>query len=587
MFGKTGRSVCCDLRSRSRGLGTQGYRCGLRGVAWWVVTAPIWMALPPEVHSALLSSGPGPGSLLAAAGAWNSLSVEYASVAEELSAVVASVQAGVWEGSSAELYAAANVPYVAWLMQASANSAAAAVQHETAAAAYTSALAAMPTLGGLAANHATHAVLLATNFFGINTIPIALNEADYARMWIQAATTMTTYQAVASSAVAATPQTTPAPRIVKSNATVDLATASYDPTPNLNNADNIFNLLNFFSTAWQAAELDEGGAPSMWLYQIYLGLFVYDPADLAHVNPALLGPVLLSVVSQTLFWRLVELFELIQMLPQLIPQLLTVALSDMATSVGAVASLGAASGLAGLAGLAGLPTGAETFPAPAVVPAATAPTVVSPVPTLAAPPATAPTPTPAPAPATAPAAGAPPPPPAGPGGFPYLVGGLNVRSRTSAEAKAREPKSDAASAAASVVAAATTREHTRACRRRRAGLRGYGEEFMDMNIQLDPDWGAPPIEEPVASTVPSDHGAGPVGFAGTVPRETVTEAAGLTTLADDEFDGGPTTPMLPGTWNPRTGEARERTRPFLGAELGVPVRNVSWLVIGVIRNRGS
>jgi PPE-repeat protein len=133
-----------------------------------------------------------------------------------------------------------------------------------------------------------------------------------------------------------------------------------------------------------------------------------------------------------------------------------------------------------------------------------------------------------------------------PGGDPDEGFTPTLREDTGAKAPAADiPAVAAASAAAS------TRERRRARKKRGAIARDYGDEYMDMDTDLDP---SPPVDEPRVSA--STRGAGPMGFAGTVPTGTA-QAAGLTALQGDSFGNGPVNPMMPSTWDPDTTERKE------------------------------
>jgi PPE-repeat protein len=162
-------------------------------------------ALPPEINSGRMYAGPGAGSMLAAAAAWEGLAADLQSGASGYETVISGLTGGPWLGPSSMAMAAAAAPYVAWMSATAGQAELAAAQAQAAAGAYAAAFAATVPPPLIAANRAELAMLVATNFFGQNTPAIAANWAHYFEMWAQDAAAM--YGYAASSAAATAPMT--------------------------------------------------------------------------------------------------------------------------------------------------------------------------------------------------------------------------------------------------------------------------------------------------------------------------------------------------------------------------------------------
>jgi PPE-repeat protein len=150
-------------------------------------------ALPPEINSARIYSGPGSEPMMVAAAAWDELAAELDTTASNYGSVIDELTSGPWVGPTSASMVSAVMPYVTWLGAVTSQAEQTAGQARAAAAAFETAFAMTVPPPVIAANRVLLMTLIATNFFGQNTPAIAATEAQYMEMWAQDAAAMYSY----------------------------------------------------------------------------------------------------------------------------------------------------------------------------------------------------------------------------------------------------------------------------------------------------------------------------------------------------------------------------------------------------------
>jgi PPE-repeat protein len=149
---------------------------------------------PPEVITGRLMSGAGAGPMLAASAQYAAAAAAYEASADRLMAQMTYL-AGNWQGATATAMQATVARQLAWIRILQTQLVLAAARTADQAAAFSTAYASMAQMPRIVENRVTTATLHATNFLGVNTIPIAVREGEYAAMWAQDVAVQSAYWA--------------------------------------------------------------------------------------------------------------------------------------------------------------------------------------------------------------------------------------------------------------------------------------------------------------------------------------------------------------------------------------------------------
>ncbi|OBF67993.1 hypothetical protein A5753_02940 [Mycobacterium sp. 852002-51971_SCH5477799-a] len=187
---------------------------------------------PPEFNSARIYSGPGSGSFVAAASAWNAIAAELQSAALSYQTVVTQLSSEEWTGTASAAMAQAATPYAEWLSTTAAQAELTATQAQAAAAAYEAALASSVAPPLIAANRMQSQQLQMTNVLGQNTPLIMQLEAQYGEFWAQDAAAMSTYATQSTTLTKSMTTIQPAPKVTNDAGTANQANAVTNATAN-------------------------------------------------------------------------------------------------------------------------------------------------------------------------------------------------------------------------------------------------------------------------------------------------------------------------------------------------------------------